>query len=137
MAERHDFNLPGDTPHYAPDRFYRARHLKLEIAVDPARKRVDGTATYTLEPAPVPPRGETPQIVLDAAEMEITEVSPAKSWSHEEGKLVLEPDQAYPDRPRQVWTQCQAEDARYWLPSFDFPNQKLTTELIASVPSGL
>src|SRR5205807_1911402 len=41
------------------------------------------------------------------------------------------------DRPRQIWTQGQAEDTRYWLPSFDFPNQKLTTELIAIVPPEL
>ncbi|MBV8083927.1 MAG: M1 family metallopeptidase, partial [Chloroflexi bacterium] len=163
MADRHDFNLPGDTPHYAPDRFYRAQHLRLEVQVDPARKRIEGTATYTLKPSQVAAGDETPPIVLDAAEMEVLDVTSAKSWSHDDGKLriepeeasgemtvairyaaeprkgmyFLEPDEGYPDRPRQVWTQCQAEDARYWLPSFDFPNQKLTTELIATVPDGL
>ena len=161
MAERHPFNLPGDRPHYAPDRRYRAEHLRLEIGVDPDRKRVEGVATYTLRRASM--LGEPGDIVLDAAEMEVLEVGPARSWSHSEGKLTvepegdgeeltlsiryaaeprkgmyfLEPDEGYPDRPRQIWTQCQAEDARYWIPSFDFPNQKLTTELIATVPEGL
>ena len=161
MAERHPFNLPGDRPHYAPDRCYRAEHLRLEIAVDPVRKRVEGMAVYTLRRASM--LGDPGDIVLDAAEMEVLDVSPARSWSHSEGKLTvepegaeerltlsiryaaepqkgmyfLEPDEGYPDRPRQIWTQCQAEDARYWIPSFDFPNQKLTTELVATVPEGL
>ncbi|HLG73204.1 MAG TPA: M1 family aminopeptidase, partial [Chloroflexota bacterium] len=55
----------------------------------------------------------------------------------QKGMYFLEPDEAYPDRPRQIWTQGQAEDTRYWIPSFDFPNQKLTTELIATVPEHL
>jgi aminopeptidase N len=157
----HPFNLPGDSPHYAPDRCFRAEHLRLELAVDPARKRIEGTATYTLRRAGIP--REPPEIVLDAAEMDILDVGPAKSWSHSEDRLMvepedtgerlslairyaaeprkgmyfLEPDEAYPSRPRQVWTQGQAEDTRYWIPSFDFPNQKLTTELIATVPDGL
>jgi aminopeptidase N len=161
MAE-HVFNLPGDTPHYAPDSRYRARHLRLELAVDPGRKRIEGTATYTLRPAPFA-GPEPPEVELDAVDMDILEVSPARSWSYDEARLriqpesaagdvtltiryaaepakgmyFLEPDEGYPARPRQVWTQGQAEDTRYWIPSFDFPNQKLTTELIAQVPGHL
>jgi len=161
MLEQHAFNLPGDTPHYAPDRCYRAEHLKLEIEVDPERKRVEGTATYSLRRATA--LKDLSEVVLDAAEMDILEVSPARDWSHDDGKLRVElegdaatitlavryvaeprkgmyfnePDEAYPERPRQIWTQGQAEDTRYWIPSFDFPNQKLTTELIATVPEGL
>ncbi len=68
MPERHPFNLPGDTPHYAPYRFYRAEHLRLEIAVDLERKRIDGAATYTLKPLPGALRsGKPPAIVLNAA----------------------------------------------------------------------
>src|SRR5579872_3029941 len=161
MADVHAFNLPGDTPHYAPDRRWRAEHLRLELAVDPDHGRIEGTATYTLAPAAFA-EPEAPEIVLDAAEMEILDVSPAQSWTYDEatlrvqpegpgpltlairyaaepskGMYFLQPDEAYPNRPRQIWTQCQAEDARYWIPSFDFPNQKLTTELIATVPEGL
>lgn len=158
MPEQHAFNLPGDRPHYAPDACYRAQHLRLEIGVDPERKRIEGTATYRLKRAAV--LAGTPEVELDAAEMEILEVTSAKSWSHSEGKLRIEPDETltftikyaaepqkgmyfldadetYPDRPRQIWTQGQAEDTRYWIPSFDFPNQKLTTELIATVPEHL
>ena len=36
----------------------------------------------------------------------------------------------------QVWTQGQDEDSRYWFPTFDYPNQKATSEIIARVPKG-
>ena len=34
----------------------------------------------------------------------------------------------------QVWSQCQDEDARYWFPCFDAPNEKATTEMTVTVP---
>ncbi|MBV8084188.1 MAG: HEAT repeat domain-containing protein [Chloroflexi bacterium] len=161
MPERHPFNLPGDEPHFAPDRYYRAAHLVLDVEIDPERKAIAGTATYTLRPASVLLEGV--EIALDAEDMEVIDVRGAKTWRHEDGKLrvqpndgervelairyrveqpergmyFLEPDEGYPNRPRQIWTQGQAEDSRFWLPSFDFPNQKLTTEVIATVPEGL
>ena len=33
------------------------------------------------------------------------------------------------ERPRQVWSQCQDEDARHWFPCLDKPHVKMTTEL--------
>src|SRR5690242_751601 len=90
MAERHPFNLPGDKPHYAPDRYWRAEHLRLDISVDPAAKRVEGSATYTLRRAST--LGEPADVVLDAEDMEVLDVSPARSWRHSEGKLTVEPE---------------------------------------------
>ena len=46
------------------------------------------------------------------------------------------PDSDYPDKPYQVWTQGQDEDSRYWFPTLDYPNQKATSEMIATVPYG-
>ncbi len=33
-------------------------------------------------------------------------------------------------RSAQIWTQGEPEEARYWIPSFDFPSDKATTEQI-------
>ena len=44
------------------------------------------------------------------------------------------PDDAYPDRPRQAWTQGEDEDSRYWFPCHDFPNERFTSEIIVTVP---
>ena len=54
------------------------------------------------------------------------------------GIYFLAPDEHVPDRPRQVWTQCQDEDARHIFPCHDKPHVKLTTELArhACPPAG-
>lgn len=59
---------------------------------------------------------------------------------HYEGKprkglYFILPDKDYPDRPRQIWTQGESEDTRYYLPTYDYPNDRLTTETILTVPS--
>lgn len=52
------------------------------------------------------------------------------------GLYFLEPDLAVPDRPRQVWSQCQDQDARYWFPCHDAPDAKMSSELRVTVPDG-
>src|SRR4030095_11077900 len=46
------------------------------------------------------------------------------------GAYFILPDQHYPDRPKQIWTQGESEDTRYYLPTYDYPNDRLTTETI-------
>ncbi|MBL0927106.1 MAG: HEAT repeat domain-containing protein [Phycisphaerales bacterium] len=43
---------------------------------------------------------------------------------------------AWPGRPAQIHTQGQPETNRYWFPAHDSPNERLTTEIIATVPEG-
>ncbi|GAC1636334.1 MAG: M1 family aminopeptidase [Candidatus Acidiferrum sp.] len=51
------------------------------------------------------------------------------------GLYFILPDKDYPDRPKQVWTQGESEDTRYYLPTYDYPNDRLTTETILTVPA--
>lgn len=53
------------------------------------------------------------------------------------GLYFLAPDRHVKDRPRQVWSQCQDEDARHWFPCQDKPHVKMTTELRVTVPHGM
>src|SRR5439155_4950432 len=46
------------------------------------------------------------------------------------------PDDTYPDKPLQAWTQGQDEDSRFWFPCADYPNQKATSEVRVRVPRG-
>ncbi|CAA9421116.1 MAG: hypothetical protein AVDCRST_MAG74-2984 [uncultured Pyrinomonadaceae bacterium] len=39
-------------------------------------------------------------------------------------------------RPAQIWTQGEPEEARYWFPSYDFPDDKATSEQYITVPRG-
>jgi aminopeptidase N len=51
------------------------------------------------------------------------------------GLYFILPDKEYPDRPKQIWTQGESEDTRYYLPTYDYPNDRLTTETILTVPA--
>ncbi len=51
------------------------------------------------------------------------------------GLYFILPDRDYPDRPKQIWTQGESEDTRYYLPTYDYPNDRLTTETILTVPA--
>ncbi len=57
------------------------------------------------------------------------------SCSPRKGLFFVEPDDAYPNKPRQIWSQGENEDAHWWFPCHDVTNQKMTTEMIATVKS--
>ncbi len=50
------------------------------------------------------------------------------------GLYFTAPDASRPDRPRQVWSQCQDQDGRYWFPCQDHPGQRMRTALTVRVP---
>ena len=39
-----------------------------------------------------------------------------------------------PHRPLQIWSQGEDHNSHYWFPTYDFPNDKMTWELVATVP---
>src|ERR1043166_744640 len=41
-----------------------------------------------------------------------------------------------PHTPRQIWSQGEDMDNHLWFPTYDFPNDKMTWELDATVPAG-
>lgn len=53
------------------------------------------------------------------------------------GLNFIKPRPDDPTRPRQVWTQGEAETNHQWFPSFDHPNDFVTTEIIATVDKPL
>lgn len=42
----------------------------------------------------------------------------------------------FPDRASQIHTQGQPETNSYWFPCHDFPDEKLTTEVLVTLPAG-
>ena len=40
-------------------------------------------------------------------------------------------------RPQQIWSQGEDHDNHYWFPTYDFPNDKMTWDLVATVPKGM
>src|ERR1700734_1933132 len=46
------------------------------------------------------------------------------------GLYFVLPDKNYPNRPKEIWTQGEAEDTRYYIPIYDYPNDRTTSELL-------
>ncbi|MBL8745093.1 MAG: M1 family metallopeptidase [Phycisphaerae bacterium] len=53
-----------------------------------------------------------------------------------EGMIWTTESPEWKGRPAQIHTQGQPETNRFWFPTHDFPNERLTTEIIATVPAG-
>src|SRR5579863_4706909 len=51
------------------------------------------------------------------------------------GLYFILPDKDYPGQPTEIWTQGESEDTRNYLPTYDYPNDRLTTETILTVPA--
>ncbi|HVB85527.1 MAG TPA: M1 family aminopeptidase, partial [Candidatus Dormibacteraeota bacterium] len=45
------------------------------------------------------------------------------------------PDKNYPRLPAEIWTQGEAEDTHAYIPIYDYPNDRTTSEMILTVPA--
>ena len=52
------------------------------------------------------------------------------------GLFFVNPTPSYPNRPRQVFSQGEAEFNHFWFPCWDYPNDMATSETITTVPEG-
>jgi len=69
-VKHNPFILPGSTTHYARDRDYDIQHVRLDLVVDPEKKRLEGTAHLTLKPI----TENVTRLEFDAVELEVKEV---------------------------------------------------------------
>ncbi|HWC74562.1 MAG TPA: M1 family aminopeptidase [Gemmatimonadales bacterium] len=53
------------------------------------------------------------------------------------GGLTFISPEGRPHRPRQIWSQGEDNNNHLWFPTYDFPNDKMTWEVVATVPQGL
>jgi len=49
------------------------------------------------------------------------------------GLYFVYPQELTPSYKNQIWSQGEGEDNRYWLPIYDYPNDKTTTEMYVTV----
>ncbi len=154
---------PPDAPEHPPrDRAFLLQHMRLEIAVDDVERTVLGTATHRFSPIndglkeivldagdlnirkivddggkelEWEVHGESLTIRLPKARKagETLEVRIQYDARPRKGIFFTGPDKANPKRPRIAWTQGEDMDNRYWFPSYDYPNQRFTSELLATV----
>lgn len=71
---------------------------------------------------------------------------PAKRGEHEEvtirysghpkkGLYFVLPDKNDPNQPIEIWSQGESEDTRYYVPIYDYPNDRTTSEMLLTVPA--
>ena len=154
---------PAEAPEqWARERTFQVAHLRLDITVDDEAKTVSGTATHRLVPIndglkevvldqdsltirgvkdgdgkalEFETVGEQLRIALPRARKagDPFEVRIRYDAAPKKGLFFTAPDKAYPNKPRIVWSQGEEMDNRSWYPSYDYPNQKFTTEIVVTV----
>jgi aminopeptidase N len=159
------FALAGTERKYERSRPFAISHLALDLALDFGARSVSGTATLTFQRVS-PDATELPldaigfaveSVRVDAGKgfraaafeydgntlivralegVQSGRVEVRYAVTPRRGMYFLRPDAQVKDRPEQVWTQCQDEDARHWIPCHDKPHVKMTSELFVTVPNG-
>ena len=149
---------PGE-PHEARQRSYDLVHQLVRLRVDWPRHALTGSTTLTLAPLDT----AIHEISLDAVDVTIGGVRAASGdvLRHDYDGRTLVVHLAAPlhpgdttrvtvdyetvrpkkgayfiDRRRVLWTQGEPEDTRYWVPTWDHPNDRTTWEIVARVPRG-
>jgi aminopeptidase N len=56
------------------------------------------------------------------------------SGSPKKGIYFIAPNDETPGQPICVWTQGESQETRHWLPCYDHPNERATSEMIVTVP---
>lgn len=143
--------LPPGTPHGERARAFDLQHQVVHVRFDWSRHAVVGSTTIRLAALDRP----VTSVTLDAVAMTIADVRSASGahLGHDYDGNVLTvrlPGTLQPrartsftvdyesvrpakgayfiDRRHVVWTQGETEDTRYWVPTYDYPNDKTTWE---------
>ena len=68
---------------------------------------------------------------------ETLKVSVQYNCSPKKGMFFNGPDSGYPNKRWQIWSQGEDITNHFWFPCYDFPNDKATSEVIATVKKNL
>lgn len=148
--------------HETRSRDFDIKHIRLALRVDPAEKFIEGTATISLtafrdeldslelDASELDVREvrqgrrrlrfesfrEKLLVMLGRPLRRGASLTLQVSYSARprRGLYFVRPDESYPKKPLQVWSQGEAEDNHAWFPCTDAPNQRQTTETIITVP---
>jgi aminopeptidase N len=153
-------------PRLRRDRAVDVLHVRLEITPDLKAQRFDASVTHRFRVLAEPlrrleldARGLDVKRAFDAAgkplELEayaakVAVLFPAPLAAGAEASVRLEysaapkhmglhfhsADPRYPGQPEAAWTQGEPEENSWWIPMYDYPNERVSSEVIATVPAG-
>ena len=155
-----------EKPAYARSHDFDLQHVKLELSFDLPAHKLLGTATLRVAPLAGDVRElALDSVDLDIEAVTVTGRSATFHTGEDHlyvtldrqypagtpidvvikyhtvprrGMFFVFPDAYHPDRPKQIWANGDTAGGnnRYWFPGYDFPNDKTTTEMLITVPSG-
>ena len=152
----------ADEP-YARSRNYALQNIRTHLWFDVDRRAVHGEVTESiaalqdnvselsfdsvdLKIESVAVDGEPAKFAVDPKKLVVSLDRPANRGDRHEiairydgqpkkGLYFILPDHDYPNQPTEIWTQGEAEDTRYYIPLYDYPNDRTTSEMILTVPA--
>jgi aminopeptidase N len=152
----------ADDP-YAPSKDYDLSSIRTHLWFDLAQKKIRGEVSeniatlrddlsdVTLDSEgltinSVTIDGKTANFSTVPGKLKIALAHPSKTGEKHElfikyeghpkkGLYFILPDDNYPHQPQEVWTQGEAEDTRNYIPLYDYPNNRMTSEMILTVPA--
>jgi aminopeptidase N len=152
----------ADRP-YAPSRDYHLQNVRVSLHFDLDQRKVIGEVTHTLSTlrngvthldfdcaeltvSSARVNGRDAAFDLRDDKLRIQLAQPAKSGEKFEVELKYEgkptsglyfivPDKDDPGRAKEIWTQGEAEDTHHYIPIYDYPNDRTTSEMILTVPA--
>lgn len=156
------FALPGSRAHYPPSLAFTITHMRLDVEPDLGAKSIScrqeleieaiqETGTIELDAAElefqsvtVKGQGATSfrtlgdrliiKLPRTLGEGERATVATSYSARPRKGMYFVGPDQHYPDKHPEVWTQGETVEAKHWFPCIDHPQVKFSSDITITVP---
>ena len=162
-VDEENFLLPDAKPQWNPSRDILLNHVYLDLDVELEAKKLAGTARITFSSIKKELQGifldccelaiervssESGQALRFKQNDQGVKIYLADSMGRDQSNTVsldykvedprlglyfTGPDEHYPDKQWQVWSQGQDEDNKYWFPCVDHPREKVTSEIKVKV----
>jgi len=149
---------------YSRSKEYQLKNIKTHLRFDTDHREVMGDVTHTvsviregitalhfdcseLTVNQVTVDGKPAEFTNTDDKLSVTLSKPAKRGDDhtieihyhgfpKKGLYFVLPDKDYPNQPIEVWSQGEDEDTHYYIPIYDYPNNRTTSEMILTVPAG-
>lgn len=152
----------ADRP-YAPSRDYALQNVRTHLWFDLKHRAIRGEVTETvstlrdnvselsfdstgLDISAVTLDGAPAHFTVTSDHLAVSLAHPASRGDRHEvfirysgepkrGIFFILPDKNYPQQPAEIWTQGEAEDTHAYIPIYDYPNDRTTSEMLLTVPA--
>ena len=110
--------------------------IKFEGSKTPLKYTYDGMKLF-IDLGKVFTRNDKYTVYIDyVAKPNEGPVGGSAAITSDKGLYFINPDNKEIDKPRQVWTQGETESNSRWFPTFDKPNERMTSEIYMTVEKG-